>query len=85
MSGANEQYTAQQQAVIDGFAAEANNVIDIQNGWMEALLACEIPDKTYEDCAACSKPRCVYAWGRLQTLWPEIGNWPPQPIQEESE
>lgn len=75
-------YEDQQQAIIDEQAAEANNVIAIQNDWINALLVCEIPDKTYDDCAACNHPRCKYAWGKLQTLWPEIGNWPPKPITE---
>lgn len=62
--------------------AEANNVISIQNDWLAALLACEMPDKKYSDCAACNHPRCTYAWGKLQTLWPEIGDWPPKPVKE---
>ena len=62
--------------------ADANNVIAIQNDWLAALLACEIPDKKYSDCIACNHPRCTYAWGKLQTLWPEIGDWPPKPVEE---
>lgn len=62
--------------------ARVNEVFDIQNNWMEALIACQIPDKTYSDCKACKNPRCVYAWSKLQTLWPEIGDWPPKPVKE---
>ena len=62
--------------------ADANNVIAIQNDWLAALLACEIPDKKYSDCIACNHPRCIYAWGKLQTLWPEIGDWQPKPVEE---
>ncbi len=61
---------------------DINNVIAIQNDWLAALLACEIPDKQYSDCIACSSPRCTYAWLKLQTLWPEIGDWPPKPVKE---
>lgn len=76
-------YQSQIQDNIDKQLAEANHVISIQNDWMACILACPLPKVGPEDCAVCQNPECKYAYEKLQTLWPEIENWPPQPKNAE--
>jgi len=83
--GFTADYEKQQKDHQDKLRAEANNVFDIQNGWMEVLRLCEIPDRTRFDCSVCRKPECINAYNKVRTLWPELSEWPSDPSVNEIE